>query len=67
MFFMLSTRKKTFLSTSIRVVNFFETFCTCSPSSLEQDLIVESAHLFYFIFSFGPLELEVAVLGCFLR
>jgi hypothetical protein len=28
---------------TIRVVNFRETFCTCSPSSLGQDPTVESA------------------------
>jgi hypothetical protein len=28
---------------AIHVVNFFETFCTCSPNSLGQDPMVESA------------------------
>jgi hypothetical protein len=37
----------------IRVVNFFETFCTCSPSSLEQDPTVKIPKKdFFFIFSF---------------
>jgi hypothetical protein len=41
-------------------------FCTCSPSSLGQDLVVESAEK-NFKNSFGPLQQEMAVLGCFLR
>jgi hypothetical protein len=27
----------------IRAINFFETFCTCSPNSLGQDLTVEDS------------------------
>jgi hypothetical protein len=50
----------------IRVVNFFETFCTYLPNSLKQDLIVKIAKIIY-IFSFGLLELEMAVLRFFLR
>jgi hypothetical protein len=43
------TREKKFSSNfkhynlTIRVVNFYKTFCTCSPSSLGQDPMVESA------------------------
>jgi hypothetical protein len=33
---------------TILVVNFCETFCTCSPSSLGQDLTVESAKKSFF-------------------
>jgi hypothetical protein len=42
-----SSREKNFsfhfkqYNLTIRAVNFFETFCTCSPSSLGQDLIVK--------------------------
>jgi hypothetical protein len=35
------TREKNF-SFPIRAVNFCETFCTCSPSSLGQDLTVKN-------------------------
>jgi hypothetical protein len=38
-------------------------FCTCSPSSLGQDLTIKNAN-FYF-FSFGLLELEMVVLNVF--
>jgi hypothetical protein len=31
---------------TIRVVTFFETFCTCSFSSLGQNLMVKSARIF---------------------
>jgi hypothetical protein len=34
---------KCYNNLTVRVVNFYETFCTCSPSSLGQDLIVKSA------------------------
>jgi hypothetical protein len=51
---------------TIHVVNFFETFCTCSPSSLGQDLIFKIAKKNY-LFLFGLPELEMANLGCFLR
>jgi hypothetical protein len=53
---LLGTREK-YYSFPIRVVNFCETFCTCSPSSLGQDYMV--------IFSFGLLELGMAVLDVF--
>jgi hypothetical protein len=33
---------------TIRVVNFFETFCTCSPSSLVQDPTVKIPNFFFF-------------------
>jgi hypothetical protein len=39
----------------IRAVNFIETFCTCSPTSLGQDLIVQSA-IYLFIFGLGFLS-----------
>jgi hypothetical protein len=64
------TREKNFsfnfkrLILTIRAVNFFETFCTCSPNILGQDLTVKVAK-FYFIFSFGLLELEMADLSIF--
>jgi hypothetical protein len=48
----------------IRAVNFCKTFCTCSPSSLGQDLTVKNAKKYYF-FSFGLLELEMSVLNVF--
>jgi hypothetical protein len=56
-------REKNF-SFPIRVVNFCETFFTCFPSSIGQDLTVKNA-IFYFLFSFGLLELEMAILRCF--
>jgi hypothetical protein len=31
---------------TIPTINFFETFCTCSPSSLQQDLIIKCAKKF---------------------
>jgi hypothetical protein len=43
------TREKNFsfhfkrYNLTIHLVNFFETFCTCSPSSLGQDLTVKIA------------------------
>jgi hypothetical protein len=43
------------------------TFCTCSPSSLRQDLMVKNEIFYFYFFSFGLLELEMAVLRCFLR
>jgi hypothetical protein len=58
-----STREKNF-SFPICAVNFCKTFCTCSPSSLGQDLTVKNGY-FYFYFSFGLLELEMAVLNVF--
>jgi hypothetical protein len=51
---------------TIRVVNFCETFWTCSCSSLGQDLTVKSAKKWK-INSVGLLELETAVLECFLE
>jgi hypothetical protein len=47
------------------VVNVFETFCTCSPSSLRQDLTVKIAIFILFYFLFGLLELDIANLRCF--
>jgi hypothetical protein len=50
----------------IRAVSFCETFCTCSPSSLGQDLkFNKNAILFIYLFSFGLLELEMVVLNVF--
>jgi hypothetical protein len=52
---MLGTRERNFsfhfkrYNLTIRAINFFETFCTCSPSSLGQDLVVKIA-FFYFLF-----------------
>jgi hypothetical protein len=46
------------------VINFCEAFCTFSSNSLWQDLTAESAKKKN---PFGLLELEVAVLGYFLR
>jgi hypothetical protein len=57
--------KKAFFSQSMWST-FAKTFCTCSPSSLGQDLMVKN-EIFYFYFSFGLLELEMAVLRCSLR
>jgi hypothetical protein len=37
------TRKRK-ISFPIRTINFFETFCTCSPSSLGQDLTVKNVN-----------------------
>jgi hypothetical protein len=51
---------------TICAVNVFETFCTCSPSSLGQDLRVRFP-IFYFLFLFLLLELEMADLSIFLR
>jgi hypothetical protein len=54
--FLLGTSKKNFsfhfkhYNLTIRVVNFFETFCTCSPSSLVQDPMVKIPKIEY-IFS----------------
>jgi hypothetical protein len=39
---LLGMREKNF-SFPIRAVNFCKTFCTCSPSSLRQDLMVKNA------------------------
>jgi hypothetical protein len=39
---LLGTREKNY-SFPIRVVNFCEAFCTCSPSSLGQDYTVKNA------------------------
>jgi hypothetical protein len=52
---------------TIRVVKFSKTFFACFPSSLGQELTVESARKFFFFFSFGLLEIEMVVFGCFLR
>jgi hypothetical protein len=48
---------------TIRAVNFFETFCTCSPSSLGQDLMVKIAKRIYFFV--WALKLEMADFSCF--
>jgi hypothetical protein len=64
-----STRKKSY-SFPICAVNFCKTFCTCSPSSLRQDLIIKNAKeqfLFFYIFSFGLPELKMVDLRCFLK
>jgi hypothetical protein len=52
------TRKKLFFhfkryNLTIRAVNFFETFYTCSPSTLWQDPIVKSSKkdLFFLVFT----------------
>jgi hypothetical protein len=48
----LGTREKSFsfhfkrYNLTIHAVNFCETFCTCSPSSLGQDPMVEKAKKF---------------------
>jgi hypothetical protein len=66
-----STREKNFSfhfkrnNLTIHVVSFYKTYCTCSLSSIRQDPTVESGKKFKN--SFGLLELEIAVLGCFLR
>jgi hypothetical protein len=68
---LLGTREKYFsfhfkhYNLTICAVNVFETFCTCSLSSLGQDLIVKIAIFILFIFSFGLLELDRANLRCF--
>jgi hypothetical protein len=51
---------------TIRAVNVFETFCTCSPSSLGQDPMVKIPNKDLF-FPFLLLELEMADLSIFLR
>jgi hypothetical protein len=51
---------------TIRAVKFCEIFFTCSPSSLGQDPTVEVQNGSKKN-SFGPLQQEMAVLGCFLR
>jgi hypothetical protein len=50
---------------TVHVVNFFETFCTCSLSSLGQDLLVKILKKDFFLFLL--LELEMADFGCFWR
>jgi hypothetical protein len=50
---------------TIRAVNFFETFYTCSPSSLVQDPTVESLKIEKIAFLLT--ELEMADLSIFLR
>ena len=50
----------------ICAVKFFETFCTCFPNSLRQDLSVKIP-IFIFLSSFGLLELEMADLSIFLK
>jgi hypothetical protein len=60
------TNKKNFFfhfkrhNLTIRVVNFFETFCTCSPSSLGQDPTVKIPKKYYCFFLFLLLKLEMA-------
>jgi hypothetical protein len=49
---------------TFREVNFFETFCTCSPSNLGQDLTVKIS-IFILFFPFKLLELEMADLSIF--
>jgi hypothetical protein len=67
---LLGTSKKNFsfhfkhYNLTIHAVNFFETFCTCSPSSLWQDPIVKVQRKEIF-FSFFLLELEMADLCIF--
>jgi hypothetical protein len=51
---------------TIRAVNFFETFCTCYPSSLRQDPMVKIPKKVFFVL-FLLLELEMADLSIFLR
>jgi hypothetical protein len=51
---------------TIRAVKFCEIFCTCSPSSLGQDPIIESAKK-EILNSFGLVQPKMAVLGWFLR
>jgi hypothetical protein len=67
---LLGTSKKNFsfhfkrYNLTIRVVNFFETFFTCSPSSLRQDPTVKVPKKdCYFLFFL--LELEMADLSIF--
>jgi hypothetical protein len=48
---------------TIRAVNIFETFCTCSPSSLGQDPTIKIPIFFWFLL----LELEMASFSIFLR
>jgi hypothetical protein len=54
--FLLGTRENNFsfhfkhYNLTIHAVNFFETFCTCSPSSPRQDLTVKIAKNYLFIF-----------------
>jgi hypothetical protein len=68
---LLSTSKKNFsfhfkrYNLTLRLVNFFETFCTFSPSSLEQDPTVKIPKKDFF--SFLLLELEMTDLSIFLR
>jgi hypothetical protein len=63
-FFPYWTQGKKKISFPIRAVNFCETFCTRSPSSLGQDLTVKNAKKIIF-FLFVLLELEMAVLDVF--
>jgi hypothetical protein len=42
---------------TIRAVNFFETFFTCSPSRLEQDLMVNIPKIDFFPFLLTELEM----------
>jgi hypothetical protein len=51
---------------TIRAVNFFETFCTCSPSSLVQEPIVKIPKI-EVLFRFLLIELEMANLSIFLK
>jgi hypothetical protein len=51
---------------TIRADNFCETFCTCFPSSLGQDLTIKIA-IYFLFFIFGLLELEMADLSHFSR
>jgi hypothetical protein len=70
---MLSISKKNFsfhfkrYNLTIRAVNFFETFCACSPSSLRQDPTVRIPKKDLFLFLFLFLELEMVDLSIFLR
>jgi hypothetical protein len=60
---LLGTSKK---NLTINAIDFFETFCTCSPNSLGQDPTVKIP-IFYFILLFLLLELEMADLSIFLE
>jgi hypothetical protein len=52
---------------TIRAVNFFETFCACSLSSLGQDPMAKIPKKDFFVFLFFLLGLEMADLSIFLR
>jgi hypothetical protein len=68
---LLGTSKKNFsfhfnhYNLTIHAINFFETFCTCFPSSLVQDPTVKIPKIDFFPFLL--IELEMADLSIFLR